>query len=58
MTSKYTLKSLFPFNPYPNQLKIVDDLYEKLGKQKIIIIESPTGTGKTICLIIPIFKWY
>ena len=38
----------FPFTPYSTQLKLMKDLYEILSQGGIGILESPTGTGKTL----------
>uniref|UniRef100_A0AC34Q143 Helicase ATP-binding domain-containing protein n=1 Tax=Panagrolaimus sp. JU765 TaxID=591449 RepID=A0AC34Q143_9BILA len=38
----------FPFPPYPTQLKLMSDLYKIFEDKCIGILESPTGTGKTL----------
>lgn len=38
----------FPFNPYPTQLRLMNDMNAILQNRGIGIFESPTGTGKTL----------
>ena len=38
----------FPFHPYETQLKLMSDLYGIFKNKSIGILESPTGTGKTL----------
>lgn len=38
----------FPFAPYPTQLKLMSDLYKIFEDKCVGILESPTGTGKTL----------
>ncbi|GAA5916746.1 DNA helicase [Sporobolomyces salmoneus] len=41
----------FPFEPYSIQLDLMNHLYEALSSGKCTVIESPTGTGKSLSLI-------
>ncbi|GAA5980280.1 hypothetical protein JCM5350_000898 [Sporobolomyces pararoseus] len=41
----------FPFEPYSIQLDLMNHLYESLSSGKCTVIESPTGTGKSLSLI-------
>jgi regulator of telomere elongation helicase 1 len=42
----------FPFEePYPCQKEYMDKVIEALTQRKHALLESPTGTGKTICLL-------
>ncbi len=43
---------LFPYEPRPFQLEIVDCIRNTLDSGKHIIMESGTGTGKTICSLV------
>ncbi len=47
----------FPFTPYDTQVELVNTLYDVLHSKKIGFIESPTGTGKTICIISAALRW-
>ncbi|CCH57831.1 hypothetical protein TBLA_0A00310 [Henningerozyma blattae CBS 6284] len=41
-----------PFHPYDIQLQLMTFLYDSLFlEKKVLIVESPTGTGKTLSLI-------
>ena len=53
------LKQLFPKEPYSIQLQIATEIYSALeqGSKKALVIESPTGTGKTYSLLVPIISW-
>lgn len=53
----------FPVEPYPQQLelmKVINDGLDKArssGKPTLLLLESPTGTGKTMSLICSILHW-
>ena len=49
----------FPFTPYPSQLHLMRTIYDSIdqGNNNINIIESPTGTGKSLCIIIAALYW-
>jgi Rad3-related DNA helicase len=42
----------FPFKPYTQQIEIVDVIRNAIKNRQNALIESPTGTGKTICLLV------
>jgi len=49
---------LFPFQPYSIQLDFMSNLYSAIeDKKKVVILESPTGTGKSLSLICSVTKW-
>lgn len=49
---------IFPFpQPYQIQLDLMKHLYEVLESKKISIVESPTGTGKTLSLLTASLTW-
>jgi hypothetical protein len=43
----------FPFAPYPQQLRLMQTLVRGLqaGQASHSLVESPTGTGKTLCML-------
>ncbi|XP_051040427.1 regulator of telomere elongation helicase 1 isoform X1 [Phodopus roborovskii] len=47
----------FPFQPYPCQQEYMTKVLECLQKKVNGILESPTGTGKTLCLLCTTLAW-
>ncbi|KAM3839265.1 regulator of telomere elongation helicase 1 isoform 2-T3 [Vipera latastei] len=47
----------FPFPPYKCQEEYMSKVLECLHKQVNGILESPTGTGKTLCLLCSTLAW-
>ncbi|KAI3786068.1 hypothetical protein L1987_45195 [Smallanthus sonchifolius] len=47
----------FPFKPYSIQIDFMNALYDSLGKGGIAMLESPTGTGKTLSIICSALQW-
>ena len=54
----------FPYNIYPNQKKYMEKIIELLNNNikrenytNIAALESPTGTGKTLCLLCSTLAW-
>ncbi|TNJ27880.1 TFIIH basal transcription factor complex helicase subunit [Giardia muris] len=43
----------FPFEPYPSQRKYVEAVVMALNQRYCALLESPTGTGKTLSLLLP-----
>ena len=41
----------FPYEPYPNQKLYMEKVIEACKNKTIAGLESPTGTGKTLCLL-------
>ncbi|GAA6027355.1 hypothetical protein JCM8097_002622 [Rhodosporidiobolus ruineniae] len=41
----------FPFSPYSIQKDLMDHLFAVMAKGEVTVIESPTGTGKSLSLI-------
>ncbi|XP_061696946.1 regulator of telomere elongation helicase 1 isoform X2 [Syngnathoides biaculeatus] len=47
----------FPFTPYDCQKKYMTKVIECLQKEVNGVLESPTGTGKTLCLLCATLAW-
>ena len=47
----------FPFPPYDCQLLYMEKVIEGLQESKNCLLESPTGTGKTLCLLCAVLAW-
>ncbi|KAF0990400.1 hypothetical protein HZS_4326, partial [Henneguya salminicola] len=50
-------KILFPYEPYKCQLDYMDKVINALSTKSIAVLESPTGTGKTLCLLCAVLGW-
>lgn len=47
-----------PYAPYDIQLHLMQSVYDALSQdKKLCIVESPTGTGKTLSLICSVLTW-
>ncbi|KAL2103257.1 hypothetical protein ACEWY4_000125 [Coilia grayii] len=47
----------FPFTPYPCQTDYMSKVLECLIEGRNGVLESPTGTGKTLCLLCATLAW-
>nr|CAB3473442.1 unnamed protein product [Digitaria exilis] len=47
----------FPFDAYDCQVTYMDRVIESLQQGKNALLESPTGTGKTLCLLCASLAW-
>ncbi|DAZ96223.1 TPA: hypothetical protein N0F65_012585 [Lagenidium giganteum] len=47
----------FPFQPYDSQLIYMEKVVTSLLEKQNAILESPTGTGKTLCLLCAALGW-
>ncbi|CAB3987407.1 regulator of telomere elongation helicase 1-like isoform X1 [Paramuricea clavata] len=47
----------FPYKPYDCQVKYMEKVIQCLQEGKNGILESPTGTGKTLCLLCATLAW-
>jgi len=59
------IEILFPFEPYIIQKKYMEKVIELLnnkstneGYKGFAALESPTGTGKTLCLLCSVLAWF
>ncbi|KAG7673937.1 hypothetical protein Ndes2526B_g02593 [Nannochloris sp. 'desiccata'] len=56
----YTLRDVeveFPYEAYPCQLDYMSSVIQALQEKKNALLESPTGTGKTLCLLCASLAW-
>ncbi|MCD8301048.1 MAG: ATP-dependent DNA helicase [Clostridiales bacterium] len=52
-----SIKALeFPFEYRAGQRKLVADVYRTFSRKKILFLQAPTGTGKTIATVFPAVK--
>jgi regulator of telomere elongation helicase 1 len=47
----------FPFRPYQCQITYMQTVIDALLKSENALLESPTGTGKTLCLLCACLAW-
>lgn len=50
------MKSIFPYKPRKGQISIMENIYDAIQEQNVIMISAPTGLGKTICSLVPAIK--
>ena len=48
---------IFPFEPYPQQQKLMNSIFETIESSKSGCFESPTGTGKSLSVICASLHW-
>lgn len=47
----------FPFQPYECQERYMEKVIDALNSKENALLESPTGTGKTLCLLCSCLAW-
>jgi regulator of telomere elongation helicase 1 len=47
----------FPYQPYPCQVQYMEKVISACQQGKNALLESPTGTGKTLCLLAASLSW-
>ena len=47
----------FPYDPYQCQSDYMAKVIQACDSQKNALLESPTGTGKTLCLLTATLSW-
>lgn len=47
----------FPYPPYPAQIRYISSVITALRNKQNALLESPTGTGKTLCLLLATLAW-
>lgn len=47
----------FPYEPYPVQIRYMSQVIQSLRSGQNALLESPTGTGKTLCLLCATLAW-
>jgi len=47
----------FPFEPYPTQMVFMDKLFQAIKQKSNALLESPTGTGKSLSLLCAALAW-
>uniref|UniRef100_F6SDL7 Helicase ATP-binding domain-containing protein n=2 Tax=Ciona intestinalis TaxID=7719 RepID=F6SDL7_CIOIN len=51
------VKIHFPFKPYPSQLSMMSMIVKGLQRSEHCLLESPTGSGKTLSLLCSALAW-
>ena len=49
--------SIFPYEFRKNQGKILDNINDAVQKKEHLVLESKTGSGKTICALVPTLQY-
>ncbi|TIA93190.1 hypothetical protein E3P99_00324 [Wallemia hederae] len=47
----------FPFKPYPIQIDFMQACYSACENSNVAVLESPTGTGKSLSLLVGCLTW-
>ncbi|KAJ4457912.1 putative Fanconi anemia group J protein [Paratrimastix pyriformis] len=47
----------FPYQPYPAQMSLMDRMLKALARHCNVLLESPTGSGKTMAILCASLAW-
>ncbi|GFR59174.1 regulator of telomere elongation helicase 1 homolog [Elysia marginata] len=48
---------LFPCKPYPSQFSMMDKILKGIERRQNCLLESPTGSGKSLALLCSALAW-
>ncbi len=51
------IEVIFPYTPYFSQIEYMKKVIIALNEGNYAALESPTGTGKTLCLLTACLAW-
>ncbi|XP_077865578.1 Fanconi anemia group J protein homolog, partial [Saccoglossus kowalevskii] len=51
------VKVHFPCHPYPSQFSMMNKIIQGLQRQQNCLLESPTGSGKSLALLCSCLAW-
>ncbi|KAK3751815.1 hypothetical protein QZH41_013292 [Actinostola sp. cb2023] len=51
------IKLMFPCKAYPTQLSMMDRIMKGLERHQHCLLESPTGSGKSLALLCSCLAW-
>lgn len=51
------VKVKFPSKPYPSQISMMDKIIKGLQRKQNCLLESPTGSGKSLALLCSALAW-
>ena len=51
------VKVSFPVKAYPSQIQMMNQIIRALQSQKNALLESPTGSGKSLALLCAALAW-
>ncbi|CAH0713594.1 unnamed protein product, partial [Brenthis ino] len=52
-----TVRVVFPVKPYPSQVHVMSKVIRAIKDKENCLVESPTGTGKTLALLCASLAW-
>ncbi|XP_042221069.1 uncharacterized protein LOC121865613 [Homarus americanus] len=51
------VKLMFPVKPYPSQMALMSQIMQGLKRRQNCLLESPTGSGKSLALLCSTLAW-